>query len=79
MKRDIYVISYNDIIIKKNAWNSSIRTIESIVRDIARTENTIYRLVNSESIKNEYREHVSGFRVWQADNGKTIKFTVEKV
>lgn len=80
MKREQFKITYGDNTVLKNSWNASIREIEKIALAVARSENTKYRLIDSESHKSaDGFGHVKGFRVWRGDNGKTIRFNVEKL
>lgn len=76
-KRENFKISFDGKEVIKHKWNSSIRETESLIGKIAKAEKTTYNLVNSESIKEGFG-FVSGFREWKGDNGKIIRFIIEK-
>jgi len=77
MKRKMFVITYGDSHCIKNAWNTAIREIENIVREIARIEHTEYNLVDSVSNKVGHG-HVSGSRSWQSKN-RNIVFNIQEI
>jgi len=77
MKRENYIISYNGQTVIKHKWNSAIREIESIVREMAKAEGVFYSLLSSDSIKGEYG-FIRGSRIWEGSNGKVLHFTIEK-
>lgn len=77
MKRKNYLIQCSDGSTHvAHAWNSANRKVESIVRGIARHEQTIYELTASESKKGADGLHVKGSRSWVGRNGKTLVFTI---
>lgn len=76
-KRENFTIKYNGQEIVKHAWNASIRETEKIVGQIAKEEQTIYNLTDSQSFKEGF-SHVHGHRVWTGDNGKSVTFVINK-
>lgn len=63
----------------KNAWNSSLREIERLVRELAKEASTTYQLCGSESHKNGFN-YVSGSRTWENQrNGGQVVFTIQKI
>lgn len=78
MKRENFTITYNGEQVIKHKWNSSLREIEAIVRQIARDECAVYNLIDKESTKGE-TGFVAGYRTWQSTSGKTIRFDIKKV
>ena len=78
MKRETFEIKANGVVFDtRSKWNSSIRSIEGKVNEIAKVESTVYELVDSHSEKEGFY-NVRGFRVWKGRNGNVIKFEVEK-
>lgn len=79
MKRENFEIRFNDQVVVKHAWNSSIREIEKIVKEIALEEQQMYTLTSktSELHPTMYKKHHNGTRVWTGENGKQISFTIE--
>lgn len=76
-KRENFKIVFNEKEVIKHKWNSSIRETELLIAEIAKAEKTTYNLVNSESIKEGFG-FVRGFREWKGDNGKVVRFVIEK-
>lgn len=68
-KQENFKISFNGKEIIKHKWNSSIRETEFLIGEIAKSEKTIYKLVNSESIKEGFG-FVKGFREWEGITAK---------
>jgi hypothetical protein len=79
MKRKLYRITssvgHNTT---KNAWNSSIREIEKLVREMATAENTVYTLTGTNGEKDSIGNHIRGYREWQSKEGKYVMFDIEK-
>lgn len=80
MKRENFEISFNGETMIKHKWNSSIRAIESKIREIATADGpgTTYNLVDSVSNKTGFY-HTSGSRTWERQDGKRIIFTISKL
>ncbi|UOL48854.1 hypothetical protein [Pseudomonas phage Astolliot] len=79
MKRENFEISFEGQTIIKHKWNSSIRAIESKIREIADAERpATYSLVDSVSNKTGFY-HTSGSRTWERQDGKRIIFTIKKL
>lgn len=62
----------------RHKWNAANRVVEAKVLEIARAEETMYHLVDSES-KKEGKFHYEGIRVWKGDNGNVIRFEIKKI
>jgi hypothetical protein len=78
MKRETFEVKVNGVLIaSKNAWNSSIKAIESKVNEIAESESTIYDLTDSKSVKDGFY-FTSGYRIWTGRNGNVVKFEIQK-
>jgi hypothetical protein len=75
MKRDTYLITYGDgKQAKAYAWNSALRKVERLMREIARAEGCFYNLCG----KGRNAEHTEGFRTWS--NGlNAVTFNIKKV
>jgi hypothetical protein len=77
MKRKQYQITStlgHDVI--KNAWNSSIREIEKLAKELATQEGADYHLTGGDSFMKGF-EHVQGTRDWtNSKNGCTVVFHV---
>jgi len=77
MKRRNYLIKCSDgTNVIKHSWNSSVRHIESMVRERGANGET-FALVNSQSFKNDDGEHIHGLREWKSDN-RTLAFAIHK-
>ena len=80
MKRQQFRITStagHDII--KSAWNSSIRHIEKLAKELAVQAGADYVLTNSKSVKEGF-DHVSGTREWtNSKTGDVVVFTVMKL
>jgi hypothetical protein len=76
MKRKNFEIIKNGVYLEtKHAWNSSIRAIEADVNKVAHEEDTVYNLVDAESIKEGFYM-VSGYRIWVSVAGNTFKYEI---
>ena len=62
----------------KFKWNSSIREIERLVKELAVNDKATYSLTNSESIKDGF-SHAMGLREWTRQDGLVVKFMVSKI
>jgi hypothetical protein len=62
----------------KHAYNSSLREIECLVRELARKESTVYSLTGSNGVKEGFN-YVSGYREWTSREGKAVMFNIELV
>lgn len=62
----------------RHKWNAANRAIEQYVGELAKAEGKDYRLADSHSEKVGFY-HVSGFRVWEREDGLALRFEVEKV
>src|SRR5688572_20616654 len=79
MKRATFEIrSSRDHKVVKHAWNSSVRAVESLVRDIAREEGRVYTLAEETSEKDGSGKRISGRRVW-ASGDRQIVFEIRLV
>lgn len=79
MKRENFEIKFNGNVVIKHKWNSAIKEVENLIREIARTEQTIYELVESVSTKIDAWHFGNGVRVWKGRNNKTVSFTITKI
>lgn len=83
MKREEFLITstegHNVI---KYKWNSANREVERLIGEIAKTEGRDYRLIDSQSEKEDFY-HISGVRVWGTGvtlhDAKEISFFITKV
>ena len=71
MKRENFTISWDGNTETAHAWNSANRKMESIVREIARKENTLYYLIAKSSVKAPNMvDTIKGTRTWESKTGK---------
>ena len=79
-QRENFIITTNTgLTVVKHKWNSANREVENMIREIAKSEHTIYNLVDSVSIKDgDFNYHIKGSRTWQGNNGNTVIFNIEK-
>ena len=78
-QRETFQITANGVPVEtRTKWNAANRAVEAKALEAARAENTVYRLVESESRKEGFY-HVEGVRVWRGDNGNIIRFEIRRV
>lgn len=79
MKREQFLITSTDgHEVIKFKWNSASREVETLVKELANTEQTTYNLIDKESIK-EGLNHVRGSRTWKSVDGRVVVFNIEKI
>lgn len=67
MKREYFDIILNgSVVATRFAWNTAIRAVEQLVRERARKQGVVYRLVDSGS----------GYRTWQSAH-ETLQYTIK--
>lgn len=65
--------------VTKSTWNSSIRAIEKMAKQLAVDTGANYHLTDSESIKEGFY-FVRGFRTWtNQKNGCQVVFSINKI
>lgn len=76
--RENFHIFANGVLIEtRHKWNAANRAVEAKAGELAKAENTTYRLTESGSRKEGFH-HVEGFRVWRGDNGRSVRFEIRK-
>lgn len=77
MERKNYLItSDHGHRIIKHAFNSSVREIEKMMREVAYSDNCSFCLTEKTLVKDNAGNAVSGVRTWQGDNGKKVFFKI---
>lgn len=76
-QENYYITSSIGYSATKYKWNSALKEIVAVVREIAIRENTVYELVDSEAHKEGFG-HVSGHQTWKGKNGNVVTFSVRK-
>lgn len=67
--------------VEKSKWNSSLRHVEALARQIARDHNRTLVLVEKQSERDDSGYHVKGLRVWSDQQSKLefrVEFRIEK-
>lgn len=77
MKREKFTVTVNGAVYVKSAFNAANRLVESLARDAAKAEGTVYRLTETETTRDGFY-CVKGVRVWTGDNGNEMKFVINK-
>ncbi len=81
MKRDNFKITmtHGAVIFEtvKHKWNSAMREVEKLVKEVAVLDKSDYRLTDSQSVKQDFN-YIVGSRTWTGDNGNIIVFNIVK-
>lgn len=78
MKREQFKVTVNGAEYVKTTFNAANKLVQTLARDAARAEGTVYRLAETETTKEGFY-CTKGVRVWEGDNGNVMTFKIEKV
>ena len=77
-KRENFIVKMNGVeVAVKHAWNSAVRETEWQIGEVANNAGCEYRLTSHSSVKEGFY-FTSGVRVWEGQDGQTVRFTIEK-